>query len=309
MAGGTTDAARGVDTLGQGSPYRLALPGIGTAQGNEIVIANGEIQAGGGYPGQPDGGGPVIAHPDGPGDHIVLLQNAIQQLHRQAAALVLEFYGQRLGSHTLTVKGGQTLQRILALGNRVVDVAQVHNVAAIRQVGLQGRLPEVTHTAGRILLGLSIQRPSAIHPYLVRVGREAPVLGANQPGKISLSQFLTIIGVKQHAGGIDLHLIAGAAGVQRDGTALRIILNHTVSSFNRKSRAWQKSGKQRSPYRPCLTDHIISHCRLRFICFVGFFCQISTLPPYRTIKAGKALRCNALPALLAYSHSLLLEVF
>ena len=231
VAGGATHAAHSVDPLGQGCPHRLPLPGIGAAQGDEVVLPHREVQAGGGHPGEADGGGAVVAHPDGPGDHVVLLQDAVEQLHRQAAAPVMELHGEGLGGDAVAVEGGQALQGVLALRDGVADIAEIRRVAAVGQVGLQGGQAEVPHAAGGVLLGLGVQRPGAVQAHLVGVGGKAPVLGADEPGEIAPPQPRTVVGVQQHPGAVDLHLVAGAAGVQGDGALGGVIADHGRSSF------------------------------------------------------------------------------
>ena len=226
VAGGAPHAARGVNALGEGGPYRLTLPGIGTPQGDEVVLPHREVQAGGGHPGEPNRGGSVVAHPDGPGDEVIFLQYAVEKLHHKAAAAVPELHRETLGGDPLAVEGGQTLQGVLALLDGVADVAEIRGVAAVFQFCLQGGGAEVPNAAGGVLLGLGVQRPGAVPAHLVGVGREAPVLRADEPGEVAAPEARTVVGVQQHPGGVELHLVAGAAGTQRNGALRRIILNH-----------------------------------------------------------------------------------
>ena len=231
VAGGAPDAAGGVDPLGEMGPHRLPLPGVGAAQGDEVVLPGGQVQAGGGHPGEADGGGALVADPDRPGDQVVLLQHPVEELHHQAAGRVPEGHGEGLGGDALAIEGGQALQGVLAVGDGVAHVAQVHDVAAVGQVGLQGGQAEVPHAAGGVLLGLGVQGPGPLQPHLVGVGGEAPVLGADEPGEVAPPEPGTVVGVQEHPGAVDLHLVAGAPGAQGEGALLGVISDHGGSSF------------------------------------------------------------------------------
>ena len=238
MAGRTADAAYGVDSLGQRHPHRLPLPGVGAAQGNEVVLTSGEVQAYRRYPLQLHGALAPIAHPYSPGDQIVLLQHAVQQLNLQAGAAVPQLHRQGLGGHTLIVEGGQPLQGILSFPDGVTHIAQIHGAASLSTGGLHAGHTEVAYAAGGVFLRQGIQRVGAVLPYFVGVRRKTTVLMHDAVGQVTAPQAGTVVGMQQHSRGVHLHLIGGGGSAQSNSIAAFIKENHNWSSLNHRVRKW-----------------------------------------------------------------------
>ena len=113
VAGHAPGAAHPLHAGAQGHPAGPALPGVAAVEGDHVQISPAEVQAEAHHPAQPDGGGPGVGHAHSPGDEVLLLPHAVQQLHLQPRAGVPQGHGQ--GFPALPVEGGQALQSVFAL--------------------------------------------------------------------------------------------------------------------------------------------------------------------------------------------------
>ena len=102
---------------------------------------------------------------------------------------------------------------------------------------------------------------------------------------------------KQHAGGINLHLVAGIFGMQRHGAALSVILNHTISSFNSKSGTGQVQNMVRPPQALFNGIYYTTSRQAFHLLYVGFFGSFLFRPQSVCLPLLQVLNRRPPPAL------------
>jgi hypothetical protein len=146
---------------------------MAAVKGDKVQICTLEIQAGGHDPHKPQGSFASIADPHRPGNEVILGKNAVVELHLQVGNGVLQENNQGLG--LLAVKSRKSLQGVLPLPDLIVPVAKVRHMASVLKLHLQRGHPEISDTAGGVLLGQGIQGIGAAVSRLTGIGRKAPI--------------------------------------------------------------------------------------------------------------------------------------
>ena len=170
-----------------------------------------------------------IGHPDGPGDEIQLLKDAVEQLHPDLGRPVLQADGQGLGLPRPGEKGGKTLQIVFLWFNITAGISQLGGGAAAGQLHLQGGESVVPAAPPGELLGQGVQGVGPVRPRLGRVGGEAPVGVPDQVGHIPL-QPGAVVGMEEDAESIRFHLIGGVPGVQGEQAGALVVMDHGCAS-------------------------------------------------------------------------------
>ena len=213
VAGGPSDALHALDPGAQRGAVHHAFQRVTAVEGDEVEVSPLYIQTQGGAPVQPDGGRPLVDHPDGPGDEVIPLQHTVIQLHRHAGGGVLHQDHQGLPL-VPAPEGGQPLQGIFARPELVAGIAQVGQAAAVLRLEFDGGQAEVPHAAGGILLGQSVQGVVPAVARLVGVGGGAPIGILDQIGQVAAADPRAIVGVQEHIILVGFHLVGGVLGVE-----------------------------------------------------------------------------------------------
>ena len=233
VAGGPPDAAHPLDPGAQGRTVQIPFPDVAAVKGDEVQVRPGEVQAQAHGLMELHGPAPPVGQPGGPGDEIVLLAHAVEELHLHAGAGVPEDHPQRLPA--LAVEGGQALQRVLPRANLVVRVPEIQQEAAVALLHLRPAEPVVPHAAGGVLLGQGVQGVDPVRPGAAGVGGEAPVRVLEEVAQIPVPQPGAVVEVEEDAAAVRLHLVGGASGVQGKCPAPLIVNNHRVITLSSRN--------------------------------------------------------------------------
>ena len=232
VAGGPPDAAHALLAGAQGGAVQVPLLDVSAVEGDEVQVRPVEVQAQAHNPAQGHRFGPPVGQPYGPGDEVVRLVHAVQQLRLHPGAGVPQRHRQRLPS--LAEEGGQALQGVFPRQNGVTRVPQVQQQAAVGLLHLGGVQAEVPHPAGGVLLGQGVQGVGPVLPGAAGVGGETPVRVLEEAAQVRLLHPGAVIEVEQHPTAVRLHLIGGAPGVEGKGPVLFIIKYHRAVTLCRE---------------------------------------------------------------------------
>ena len=155
MAGSTTDAAHALDARPQGSSVEAPLHGMTTVKSDKIQVSPLEIQAQGCGPAQANRFLAPVYNPNSTGDKVILCKNPVVQLYCYMGRSILEKQDQ--GLSPIAVERRQPFQRIFSLSLLIAGIPQIRNMTPVGQLQFQGGQSEISHAAGRILLGQRIQ--------------------------------------------------------------------------------------------------------------------------------------------------------
>ena len=226
VAGGAPDAAHPLGSGAQGSPVGGALHQVAAVEGDQIHVSPEKIETQGDALAQKDSLFSAVDHPDGPGNQVILLKNAVIQLHQNLSGGILQEKNQRLSAAVRSPEGGQALQGVLPLAQLTAGIAQVSRTAAAGQLQLDGGQPEVPYAAGGVLLGDGIQGVGPVQSGLGRVGGAGPVGVADKIGQVTAADPGAIVGMNQHIMLVSLHLIGGIFGVQSEDFVFLVEYDH-----------------------------------------------------------------------------------
>ena len=160
----------GLDGVHQGGALHPALHGVAAVEMDHIPPAEGQVQTHGRGLFQPQGLAAAVHQPGGPGDDVLPLEYAVQQLQRKAGHAVLHADAQALGLVFLVVGGGQAGQGIFALLNAVARVAPFGPSSAVFLPHHQAGKAEVAGVAAGVLLRQHVRRDAPALPVGVVVG-------------------------------------------------------------------------------------------------------------------------------------------
>ncbi len=226
VAGGTPDTAHALYAGAQGGPAGTALHHMPPVEGDKVPVSPRQIQAEGGRLTQAHRPLAPVDHPDGTGNQVVGLKDAVEQLHLKLKGGVLQGDNQSVGLRLGAEEGGQALQGVLARPDLGLRKAEAGGVAPVGALHLQGGDAEIPAAAGGILPGEYVQGVGPAGPRRVGVGGEAAVGVLQQTGQVASPDAGAVVGVQEHAVGVRLHLVGGVLGVQSKELVFLIEYDH-----------------------------------------------------------------------------------
>ena len=225
VAGGPPDTAHALHPRPQGGPGEGSLPDVPAVKGEEVQVGAAKVQAQAHHAAEDHRGLPPVGDADGPGDEVLLLADAVEELRLHPGAGVPEHHGEGLPP-LVPEEGGEALQGVLARTDAVGGIAQVQQDAAVGLLHLRGGQAVVPHAAGGPLLGQGVQGVGPVLSGAAGVGGESPVCVPEEVAEVLRLHPGAVVEVEQNSPLVRFHLIGGAAGVEGDGPPAFIKNDH-----------------------------------------------------------------------------------
>ena len=212
MAGGAPQAGHPADIPAQMGTLHLTLHGVAAVELDQVPLAEGEIQAGRGRFFQGEGLAALVGEDGCPGDDVLLLVHAVQQLKPQPDDRVPHLDGQSLA--VIAERGRQPLQGIGARMNPVTCIDELHAACALGVYHVCGGHAEITAVGGRVFLGQhvgGVGTPDGL--CRIEIGRKAVIRCRIEIEVGRVADSAAVIQMQQMPHGVQLHLIGGVSGV------------------------------------------------------------------------------------------------
>ena len=228
VAGHAPAGADGLDAVHHGQALGLPLQAVAAVEVQQIPAAEGQLQADGAGLFQHDGLRAAVFIDCGPGDHVPLREDAVEQPDRQGRDRVPEGDLQGLCAAVRVPGGGQAGQAVFPRPDLVADVAQLRAAAAVGVLDPQAGDAEISDAAGAELLADRIQGIGAVAAGPVGAAGEAAVIAAVQLPQVLPADLSSVVDVAQAAISVDRHLVFGLRRLDGDGFGCFVVSNTHV---------------------------------------------------------------------------------
>ena len=226
VAGRSTLGRDGLDALHQRDSFGLALHRVPAVKMQQIPLPKGDIEADARRLVQNNVRRAAIGQPHRAGQHVLPLEDAVQQLQPQTGSRILQRHRQGFGFAALIVRRRKPRECVFPFFRLPAGAAEIRAGRAVRPGRLNAGQAKIPDIEAGIFLWADIRRRHPAFPAgLVIIGGKASVRAGIQSGEGIPIHPAPVIQVYEMPQMADPHLIGGARRVQRNDFFLSVNKN------------------------------------------------------------------------------------